>query len=131
MAPRREAAYSPGHPGLIKGMRRRTADAEARAESHPPGRLAVILLAAVAAFAAWFHAGVPPGCTDPRTLALVRQTFPRHHLPPSTRLEIIRTVAGGPLALRFVCKADADRLRPTGPACRRTPFPARSPTPRG
>lgn len=67
--------------------------------------LAVLLAAALAGFAAWFHAGVPPNCTDPRTLALVRETFPRHHLPPTTQLTAIRTVAGGALALRFVCQA--------------------------
>ncbi|HEY3846940.1 MAG TPA: hypothetical protein VGL95_07485 [Acetobacteraceae bacterium] len=66
-----------------------------------------ILLAALAASAAWFRARLPPGCTDPRTVALVRQSLTtRYHLPPSTTLDDIRTVAGGWLALRFVCTAD-------------------------
>jgi len=67
--------------------------------------LAVMLLAALSGFAAWFHAGEPPGCSDPRTLAMVRQSFVRHHLPPSTQMLAIQTRAGGPLALRFVCQA--------------------------
>ena len=67
--------------------------------------LAVMLLAALSGFAAWFHAGEPPGCSDPRTLAMVRQSFVRHHLPPSTQMLAIQTRAGGPLALRFVCEA--------------------------
>ena len=66
-----------------------------------------ILLAALAASAAWFRAGLPPNCADPRTVALVRQSLTTHyHLPPSTTLDNIRTVAGGWLALRFVCTAD-------------------------
>ncbi|MGA3403648.1 MAG: hypothetical protein ABSC95_30920 [Acetobacteraceae bacterium] len=66
-----------------------------------------ILLAALAASAAWFRAHLPPGCTDPRTVALVRQSLTLHyHLPPATTLTSIRTVAGGWLALRFVCTAD-------------------------
>jgi hypothetical protein len=67
--------------------------------------LAVLLAAALAGFAAWFHAGVPPNCTDPRTLAMVRESFARQHLPPTTRMTDIRTIAGGALALRFVCHA--------------------------
>jgi hypothetical protein len=65
-----------------------------------------ILLAALAGSAAWFHANLPPNCTDPRTIALVRQSLTtRYHLPPGTTLENIRTVAGGWVALRFVCTA--------------------------
>jgi hypothetical protein len=67
--------------------------------------LAVMLLGALGGFAAWFHAGEPPGCTDPHTLAMVHESFVRHHLPPSARMVAIRTLAGGPLALRFVCQA--------------------------
>jgi len=66
-----------------------------------------ILLAALAASAAWFRAGLPPTCTDPRTVALVRQSLTGHyHLPPATTLDNVRTVAGGWLAIRFVCTAD-------------------------
>jgi hypothetical protein len=65
-----------------------------------------ILIALLAASAAWFRARLPPGCTDPRTVALVRQSLTTHdHLPAATTLENIRTVAGGWLALRFVCTA--------------------------
>lgn len=48
----------------------------------------------------------PPDCNDPRTLALVHSSLVNHfHLPESTRLEMIRTVAGGYIAFRFVCTA--------------------------
>lgn len=67
--------------------------------------LAVMMLVALGGFAAWFHAGEPPGCTDPRTLAMVHDSVIRRHLPPSTKMVAIHTVAGGPLALRFVCQA--------------------------
>ena len=66
-----------------------------------------ILLAALAASAAWFRAGVPPGL---RRSAHRRPGPPKpHHARPSapaTTLDNIRTVAGGWLALRFVCTAD-------------------------
>lgn len=68
--------------------------------------LSVTLLAALAWSAVYFRARVPPDCTDPRTLSLVRQSLTNHHLPAGTRLDNIRTVAGGFLALRFVCEAD-------------------------
>ena len=72
-----------------------------------------ILFAAVVASAAWFHARVPPGCTDPGTVALVRQSLATHyHLPPATTLANIRTTAGGWLALRFVCTADLTGFDP-------------------
>jgi hypothetical protein len=67
----------------------------------------VLLLAALAASAVWFHAHRPPNCTDPRTVALVRQSLTtRYHLPAAATLDNIRNVAGGWLALRFVCTAD-------------------------
>jgi hypothetical protein len=66
-----------------------------------------ILIAALAASAAWFRTGLPPNCADPRTVALVHQSLTaRFHLPAAATLENIRTVAGGWLALRFVCTAD-------------------------
>ena len=72
-----------------------------------------ILLAALAASAAWFRARLPPDCADPRTIALVRQSLTTHyHLPATTTLENIRTVAGGWLALRFVCTADLGGFDP-------------------
>jgi hypothetical protein len=70
------------------------------------GGLAILVLALTAS-AAWFRAHLPPNCTDPRTLALVRRSLTtRYQLPPATTLVNIRTVAGGWLALRFVCAAD-------------------------
>ena len=72
-----------------------------------------ILLVALAASAAWFRARLPPNCTDPRTLTLVRQSLTtRYHLPPTTTLDNIRTVAGGWLALRFVCTAGVAGFNP-------------------
>ena len=66
-----------------------------------------IILAALGASAAWFRARLPPGCADPRTIALVHQSLvTRYHLPPATTLGNIRTIAGGWLAFRFVCRAD-------------------------
>lgn len=48
----------------------------------------------------------PPDCTDPRTLALVeRSLVDQYHLPTSTRLELIHTIAGGYIAFQFVCSA--------------------------
>ncbi len=44
---------------------------------------------------------VPPGCRDPRTLALVAA-----YLPPDAKLERIKVLAGGPLAFQFICEAD-------------------------
>lgn len=49
---------------------------------------------------------VPPGCRDARTLA---QVAPR--LPAGEHLARVRTLAGGPLAFRFVCEADLDGPR--------------------
>jgi hypothetical protein len=70
------------------------------------GSLAM-LVAVLAASAVWFRGRLPPACADPRTVVLVRQSLTEHsHLPASTTLEKIRTVAGGWLALRFVCTAD-------------------------
>ena len=72
-----------------------------------------ILLAALAGSVAWFRARVPPGCADQRTIALVRQSLITHdHLPPATTLADIRTVAGGWLALRFVCTAEIAGVEP-------------------
>ncbi len=48
---------------------------------------------------------VPPGCRDPRTLALVAA-----RLPPDAKLERIKVLAGGPLAFQFICHADMGAL---------------------
>lgn len=67
----------------------------------------VILVGAVGASALWFRARLPPDCSDPRTIALVRQSLvARSHLSPGTTLEDIRTIAGSFLAMRFVCVAE-------------------------
>jgi len=72
-----------------------------------------ILLAALAASVAWFRARLPPNCADPHTVALVRRSLTtRYHLPPATTLDNIHTVAGGWLALRFVCTADLAGFNP-------------------
>jgi hypothetical protein len=107
MAPCREAAYSPAPPALSSPC-----PAVLERPEKPVRKPIVlgglaILIAMLAASAAWFRARLPPGCTDPRTVALVRQSLSTHyHLPPATTLENIRTLAGGWLALRFVCTAD-------------------------
>ena len=52
---------------------------------------------------------VPPGCRDPRTLALVQKSLTgRFHLPASTRIDHIHMIAGGWLAFRFECEADIE-----------------------
>jgi hypothetical protein len=78
-------------------------------------RLALALLTlAILAFAAgvitWMrHNIVPPNCTDPRTLALVRQSLTGHfHLPADVGIRNIHTDAGGYAAFRFVCEAQLD-----------------------
>lgn len=71
--------------------------------------LAVVMLALMGGFAAVVvhlrrHV-VPPGCSDPRTLARVAA-----QLPPDAKLERIKVMAGGPLAFRFICHADMGAL---------------------
>lgn len=52
---------------------------------------------------------VPPDCHDPQTLTLVHSSLiGRFRLPPSVYLSHIETMAGGPLAFRFVCQADIE-----------------------
>jgi len=54
---------------------------------------------------------VPPGCRDPRVVAIVRRILiTRAHLPPVLRLRHIVIRAGGPLAFRFVCDASLGGL---------------------
>lgn len=69
---------------------------------------ALLTIAAVA----YHHRYTPPDCTDPRTLALVHQSLTtRFHLPEATQLELIRTVAGGYIAFRYVCTAHPFNFR--------------------
>ncbi|MDR3534988.1 MAG: hypothetical protein P4L71_00685 [Acetobacteraceae bacterium] len=66
-----------------------------------------ILGTALLGTAAWFLPRVPPTCADPRTLALLHDVLQdRFNLPQTTEPVHIRTLAGGVLALRFVCEAD-------------------------
>lgn len=72
-----------------------------------------LLIAALAGSAAWFRARVPPDCDDPRTVAVVEQVLTsRDHLPATTTLTAIRTVAGAFVALRFVCQAQLTGFDP-------------------
>ncbi|HUB13338.1 MAG TPA: hypothetical protein VMB34_15420 [Acetobacteraceae bacterium] len=72
-----------------------------------------ILLSAVVATLWWFHTRLPPNCTDPGTIALVRQSLiANDDLPATVTLEDIRTVAGGFVALRFVCQAEVGGFDP-------------------
>jgi hypothetical protein len=69
---------------------------------------ALLLLGALGALVMYLRLHVvPPGCRDPRTLALVRESLThRFGLPEDTRIKNIHVLAGGPLAFRFVCEAD-------------------------
>ena len=80
-------------------------------------RLAVALAAcAVLIFttglAIWVRANVvPPDCSSPATLALVRQDLlGRFRLPPGLTINSIHTLAGGYLAFRFSCEASLDNI---------------------
>jgi hypothetical protein len=56
---------------------------------------------------------VPPDCSDPDTLALVRQSLTgRFKLPPSVTIENIQTTAGGYVGFRFVCEASLGGIDP-------------------
>ncbi len=56
---------------------------------------------------------VPPNCSDPETLALVRRSLTgRFKLPPSVTIEAIQTLAGGYVAFRFVCEASLGGIDP-------------------
>ena len=99
-----------------------------RPRTRPMLRLALALIAlAILAFAAgvvaWMRYNiVPPDCTDPRTLALVRQSLTGHfHLPADTGIQNIQTRAGGYAAFRFVCEAQLDVNRDELPP--NTPVP--------
>jgi hypothetical protein len=90
-----------------------------RPRRRPLLRLALALAAAaVAAFATgcviWLRINVvPPDCTDPDTLALVRQSLTgRFRLPQSVTIENIQALAGGYVAFRFVCEASLGGIDP-------------------
>jgi hypothetical protein len=56
---------------------------------------------------------VPPNCSDPETLRLVRRSLTgRFNLPASVSIENIQTHAGGYLAFRFACEADLRNIDP-------------------
>ena len=66
---------------------------------------------------------VPPDCTDPETIALVRRSLTgRFKLSASVTLENIETHAGGYVAFRFACEADLRGIDPND-------LPAGSPVP--
>jgi hypothetical protein len=72
-----------------------------------PAAIIFVVLVALVCGAVIYHRTItPPDCTDPRTLALVHASLTGHFkLPDTTRLDQIRTVAGGYLAFRYVCVA--------------------------
>ena len=83
-----------------------------RPRRRPVLRLALALTGATlilctAAIVAWLRINVvPPDCSDPRTLALVRQSLLNHFkLPPAVTIDDITTLAGGYVAFRFACQA--------------------------
>ena len=71
-----------------------------------------VLLLSTAAIIAWLRINVvPPDCSDPRTLAQVRQSLlGRFKLPPTVTIDTIRTLAGGYVAFRFSCQASLDNI---------------------
>jgi hypothetical protein len=72
-----------------------------------PSAIIAVVAVLLTGAAIYYHRTItPPDCTDPRTLALVHSSLTDHFkLPDTTRLEHIRTVAGGYLAFRYVCDA--------------------------
>lgn len=82
-------------------------------------RLAVgLVISAALIFAGgmvvWLRVNVvPPDCSDPATLALVRQSLVDHFkVPASVTIEDIETHAGGYVAFRFACEADLHNINP-------------------
>jgi hypothetical protein len=79
--------------------------------------LALTLVAALiftAGMVVWLRLNVvPPDCSDPATLALVRQSLINHFkVPPTVTIENIETHAGGYVAFRFACEADLGNINP-------------------
>jgi hypothetical protein len=90
-----------------------------RPRKRPLLRLALALAAAaLTAFGTgcvvWLRINiVPPDCSDPDTLALVRRSLTgRFQLPQSVTIENIRTLAGGYVAFRFVCEVSLGGIDP-------------------
>jgi hypothetical protein len=88
-----------------------------RPRRRPLLRLVLALSGAVvvlctAAIIVWLRINVvPPDCSDPRTLALVRQSLlGRFKLPPTVTIDNIRTLAGGYVGFRFSCRATLDNI---------------------
>jgi hypothetical protein len=72
----------------------------------PSAILCVVCVLLAVGAVAYHRRYTPPDCSDPRTLALVHTSLVDHfHMPDSTALEMIQTVAGGYIAFRFVCTA--------------------------
>jgi hypothetical protein len=67
----------------------------------------LMVFAVLAGAAAWFLPQVPPRCDDAGTVAMVQNRLRGElGLPRGTTLDHIRTIAGGFLAVQFVCQAD-------------------------
>jgi hypothetical protein len=74
---------------------------------------AISVTAVLVTIGVWFRSNVPPDCADPRTEALVKAALHnRFRLPETIGLARIQTVAGGFLALRFVCEAELEGVDP-------------------
>ncbi len=71
-----------------------------------------LIVLCTAAIITWLRINVvPPDCSDPRTLALVRQSLlDRFKLPPAVTIDNIRTLAGGYVAFRFSCQGSLDNI---------------------
>jgi hypothetical protein len=90
-----------------------------RPRRRPALRLAAMIVASgillfAAATIVWLRTHiVPPDCSDPDTLTLVRQSMTgRFKLPQSVTIENIQTLAGGYVAFRFVCEASLRGIDP-------------------
>jgi hypothetical protein len=93
---------------------RLSVDPDHRPASRRGPVIATIAAAAVfAGIAVWFRSNVPPDCTDPRTEAMVKDALHgRFRIPATAELARIQTMAGGFLALRFVCEAELEGVDP-------------------
>lgn len=79
----------------------------------------LVVVGVTGTWLAWVRMNVvPPDCLSPDTLSMVRESLTgRFKLPPSLRMENIRTLVGGYFALRYVCEAHLTidpRLLPAG-----------------
>jgi hypothetical protein len=73
-----------------------------------------LLLGSAAIAVVWLRTNVvPPDCSAPETLALVRHSLTtRFGLPDSVRIVNVETHAGGYVAFRFACEADLRDVNP-------------------